>query len=610
MVMRQMRENTKWIMLIVAIAFAGLMVFEWGMDLSGRSGMDLSGGEVGRVNGQSISNEEYLTLYNNLYEQQAAGGQEVTRTMAKQLEDAAWDQIVMQRLIAQELSRRGIEVANEEIRQAARFAPPPELQTHEAFQTDGKFDITKYQAFITSPTVDTDLLMQLEAYYRDLIPRSKLYYQATAGIFVTDNELWRMWRDTHEKVRIRYIPFDPAALVPDAGIVVSESEVADYYEEHEKDFLRPARATVRYITLDRSATAADSTAALARARQLRSEAASGSFEDVVRREVSDSVLAAAGGKLTIVRGQAHPAVEQAAFSLAPGAVSEPVLTPTGYTILRIESRSGDTANVRQLMVPIQLSQAAEDVLFDQADSLEVLAETMKLDAMARQFSLPVKNAELIPGLAFVPGLGMAEEGTDWTFDEAQPGEVSEVFETPSAYYVFELTQRDEERTLSLEEAAPTVRTALVARKKIDRAKEMVRHALDQISAGKSMEEVAAGYRTRVQDAGLFGRGEFVPGLGRLNPAIGTPFGLKTGQLSGVVESDRQLYIIQLVERQDASRADWEKQKTMQRQQVTRALAEQRWGEFLTALRENAEIVDGRAQLGQKQRVASQGVPAY
>ena len=33
--MRQMRENTKWIMLVTAIAFVGLMVFEWGMDITG-----------------------------------------------------------------------------------------------------------------------------------------------------------------------------------------------------------------------------------------------------------------------------------------------------------------------------------------------------------------------------------------------------------------------------------------------------------------------------------------------------------------------------------------------------------------------------------------------
>ena len=42
--MRQMREATKPIMLLAALAFLALMVLEWGMDASG-----LSGGGVGEI---------------------------------------------------------------------------------------------------------------------------------------------------------------------------------------------------------------------------------------------------------------------------------------------------------------------------------------------------------------------------------------------------------------------------------------------------------------------------------------------------------------------------------------------------------------------------------
>jgi peptidyl-prolyl cis-trans isomerase D len=608
MVMRQLRENTKWIMLCTALAFVGLMVFQWGMDLSGRSGTQASGGEVGRVNGQAISIEEYQTVYRNLYEQQAAGGQDISSALNKQIEQAAWDQIVTQRLIAQELRRRGIRVTDSEIRQAARYAPPPDFQGHELFQTDGKFDITKYHAFLSSPAVDTELLMQLEGFYRDAIPRSKLFYQSTAGLYVNDNELWRMWQDQNEKVRVRFVPFDPATMVADAGITVSDAEIRDYYAEHESDFLRPAQASVQYIVLDRSPTPADSATSLTRARQLRSEIAAGSFEDVYGREVTDSVARATGGKVTITKGQTYPAIEQAAFSLKPGALSEPILTPAGYFIIRVDSVSGDNAEIRQLLVPVQLSEARADELFDKADSLEVLAETKRLDEVARPFGLEVKTAELIPGLSFVPGLGMAEEGMDWAFEDAQVGQVSPVFETPDAYYAFELTDRQEERTLTLEEATPTIRTALTALKKVERAKETVRQALDQVKGGRSMEEVATANNTKVQEAGPFARGEFVDGLGRINPAIGTAFGLKTGQLSGVVEADGRLFIIQLVERQDANRADWEKQKDAQRERVTEALAQQRWSEFMTALRESADIVDSRAELARAAAQQAQAPP--
>lgn len=597
MVMRQMRENTKWIMLITALAFVGLMVFEWGMDLTGRSSAQLSGGEIGRVNGEPIPAQEYQEILNQLHAQQSASGQPLSFAQGQQLEAAAWDQIVMQRLISQELRRRGIEVTDAEVRQAARYAPPPEFQNQPVFQTDGQFDIEKYHAFLASPTTDPNLLLQLEAYYRGAIPQSKLYHQSTAGMYVTDNELWRMWRDENERVRIRYIAFDPAALVPEGAVTVSDAEIRRYYDEHKDGFIRPARATVKYIMLDRSPTASDTAAAKASAEGLRDAIAEGSFEEVVQRTVEDSIVAAAGGSATIRRGTTVPGLEQAAFSQESGALSEPIQTPTGFSILRVDSLSGDsTAYVHRLAVPIELSRAAEDSLFDRADSLDAVVEDYPIDAIGEQLDIPVRDAELIPGLAFVPGLGMADEGADWALNQAVPGEVSPVFETPTAYYVFELVNRQDERILTLEEATPTIRDALEAEKRLEQAKERVRGAVDQLDAGRPMAEVAAEYDTSVQETDLFSRGDIVPGIGRVNAVIGTAFGLTTSATSGVVEADGKLYIVQLLERQEADRAEWEQQKDAQRQRVTQLLAEQRWREFLSELRERAEIVDGRDEL--------------
>ena len=86
--MRQMRENTKWIMLVTALAFVALMVFEWGMDMTGRSGSAVAG-EMGRVNGESVSYEEWLAVYRNVYQQQqSAIDGPITSAMTRQIEDA------------------------------------------------------------------------------------------------------------------------------------------------------------------------------------------------------------------------------------------------------------------------------------------------------------------------------------------------------------------------------------------------------------------------------------------------------------------------------------------------------------------------------------------
>ena len=597
MVMRQMRENTKWIMLATALAFVALMVFEWGMDLTGRSGTQLSGGEAGRVNGEAITYEEYTLAYRNLYAQQSQGGLEISPAMNAQIEDAAWDQLVTERLLRQEMHRRGIEVSAEEIRQAARFAPPAELMNSEMFQTDGQFDITKYHAFLASPAMPPEQLLQLEAYYRDVIPRSKLFFQTTAGIHVTDAELWRMWQDTREAVRIRFIPFDPTALVPEGGVSVTEAEVRAYYTAHEDDFLRPAQATVRYVMLDTRPAPADTAEARERAGELRDEIVAGAdFASVAQREMTAGPALEPGAETRMVRGQILPALEEAAFNTPVGSVSEPVPAPSGFTLLKVEGRQADTARVRQLTIPIELNRAAENDLLAKADSIEDLAEDLPLSQIADRLGLEVREAEILPGLTFVPGLGLAEDGVHWVFSEAEPGEVGPVFDAPGALYVFELVERQDARTLTFEEARSAASAAVLTEKRIEAAKVRAREAVDRVRAGESLENVATAFDTRVEEAGPFTRADFVPSLGRLTPAIGAAFGLRSGETSGLVESDRGLYIIQVVERQDADRAEWEAQKAEQRAAVTEALAQQVWGEFLAALRENAEIIDQRRAL--------------
>jgi peptidyl-prolyl cis-trans isomerase D len=598
MVMRTMRANTKWIMLATAVAFVALMVFEWGMDLTGQSSAQFSGGEIGRVNGDGISYNEYNAVYRNLYDQQQqfVNGP-IGTAMNKQIEDAAFEQVVMQHLIWQELERRGIVVTDEEVLQAARFEPPPEMRTSPLFQTEGQFDLNKYHAYLSSPAVDPNLLLQLEAYYRDAIPRSKLYFQTTAGYHVPDDELWRMWRDSRDQVTVRYLVFDPASRVDDAAVTVGNNEISQYYREHRDEFLRPARATVKYIVIERAPDAADSTAALERVRALRSEIVGGAdFAEVAARESADSISAAQGGQLEITRGQAAPAFDQAAFSQRIGELSEPVMTQFGYHLIRTESRSGDSATVRHILVPIELTVEHEDRVLDMADSLDALTETLSLEAAAQELGLEVSEAELVPGLEFVSGIGLADDGAAWAFDDAEIGDVSQLFETTTVYYAFELVNREEERTLTEAEATETIRTALTIEKKIDQVRATAREAVDRLRAGESMETVAQAYGLEVEEAGPFSRSDFVPGMGRMNAAIGTAFGMRPGQTSGVVESDNSLFVIHVVSRVDADRAAWEAQKEEQRQRVTQALAEQRWNQYMAALRESARVADNRAEV--------------
>lgn len=596
--MQTLRNNTKWIMLATALAFVALMVFEWGMDMTGRSGSQLAGGEMGRVDGEPITYEEFNAVYRNLYDQQQQfSDAPVGNALNRQIEDAAWEQVIMQRLISQELRRRGIVVTDDEVRAAARYEPPPEFQSDPLFQTDGQFDITKYHDYLSSPAVSPLLLLQLEAYYRDAIPRTKLYYQQTAGFYVSDDRLWQLWRDTRDAVTVKYIALDPQILIDDAAVTISDADISEYYRENREDFLKPASAIVKYLAVDRRPDAADTAAVLRRVEQIRADLAGGAdFAEVAAIESADSVSAANGGLLTIRRGQTVPSFEEAAFSQPVGRTGDPVLSQFGYHLIRTESRGADSATVRHILVPIELTAEHEDALLDRVDSLDILTETLDMDGIGQELGLEVRETELIPGLSFLAGVGAAEDGVFWAFEEALPGELSEVFETTDAYYSIQVVEREEERVLTEDEARETVRAALQALRKMEQAKVLARDLLDRIDGGASLEEVAASAGLEVREAGPFTRGDFVPVLGRMNAAIGTAFGLRPGQISGVVEANQNVFIIQTIERTDADRSEWEQQKEAQRAQIKDGLLQQRWTEFLAALREDARIVDNREMI--------------
>lgn len=611
--MRTMRENTKIIMLVTALAFAALMVFEWGMDASGRSSGGV-GGSIGEVNGEGVSYDAYMNAYRSIYDQvQANTDGPITSQRNSEIEDMAWDRVVDQILIRQELEQRGVEVTEEEIRQAAQYSPPPEFREAEMFQTEGQFDIQKYHDYLSSPAVDRQLLVQLEQYYRDVIPRAKLIRQITSGVYYPDGDLWHEYRLENEKVAARYIPMNPSQLVPDSEVTVSEDEIRAYYEANREEFAVPARATVTVAAISKAPTPADSAAALERARSLREEIRGGAdFAEVARRESADSASAQRGGSLgTFGRNQLVAPVEEAAFEAPVGRVTEPVASQFGYHLVRVESREGDEVTASHILIPIERTEDSEIELLTMADSLEALAEDKPLEAAAAELGLETRTAEINTDLPVVQGVGRVAEGADWVFEDRPPtGEVSPVFENDQSFYALELESRTPAGYRSLEDATPEIRQTLTFEKKLERAAEVGRQVAEAIRSGATMEDVAVERDLEIRTAGPFSRTEFVPGLGRMNEAIGTAFGMEVGETSGAVRTERNVFVLQVTERIPADSTQWARQKERQRARLMARAENERFQTWLQAMRNQSTIVDRRDEVlqpaGQQEQTGPYG----
>jgi parvulin-like peptidyl-prolyl isomerase len=114
----------------------------------------------------------------------------------------------------------------------------------------------------------------------------------------------------------------------------TEAEIRAYYGQHENELVRPERVALRQILV----------ATLNEARDVKRKLAQDPKAfDKLARSISKGPEAEAGGFMGVFeRGQLPAELEPPAFSLPEGGTSEPIESPLGYHVLRVDSRQAAT----------------------------------------------------------------------------------------------------------------------------------------------------------------------------------------------------------------------------------------------------------------------------
>jgi len=609
MLMRTMRQFTKWVFVPLAVLFVMWLAIGQVQEI-------LSGGRdvVLKVDGTSIHYQQFQLALQAALEQfrQQGGNAQVSDEDEKQIEDRVVDQLVQDVVLQQAYRRLGISVSDQEVIDAAKSSPPSEVMQTPDFQTNKQFDITKWQRFLASGS-NPQFLYQLEQRYREQIPQLKLAQYLTSDVYVSDAKLWRIWRDQRESVTVAVLSILPQ-LLPDTAVSVTDADLTAYFKAHPDQFKRPAVAFTSFIAEPRAPDAADTAAALARAQRLRAAvlgATPAKFGEVAKRESSDTVSAAKGGDLGwIARDEQGfaPGFLAGLRTLKAGQVSTLAQSQFGYHVIRVDSARKDSVRVRHILVPIELLPPHRDRVESLADTLDRLAAEhdngLVLDSVGTRLGLHVAVApSLVEGDRMVLGRYVIPDVSVWAFT-ARPGQTSKVIEGERAYYVFRLDSVRPAGVPPLSSVRDQVAYATKLSKKTELAHARAREISSRLAGAADLLQAGAAQALPVQRLGPFTR-IHPPALLESEPTVlGAAFGLNVGERSGIVDGQNGEFLLQALARTRADSVAWRAQRDRQREALLQPARQTRIQAYLAALKARAKVVDRRREIFKAQTDAA------
>ncbi len=268
--MNKMRENTKFVLWILVIAFGVIWVLQdsGGLDVIGQVGPD-----VGSVNGESITYEEYeLAIEQQSQNYQNQTGESMPPQMLDQTRDRVFNQLVENKLRMLETERLGLEVTDAELVDMVQRENPHPLIAANFGDGQGNIDRTLLQNFINNPDA-AEYWLQIDNILRSDRLREKLDKLIAGTVRISNQDIIAEHVRRNRKVDVRYVAQRFTSL-PDDEISYDDGDLRQFYDEHRDEFERKRSYSLSYVTRSKSPTQADSMAILGDLEDLRESFAS------------------------------------------------------------------------------------------------------------------------------------------------------------------------------------------------------------------------------------------------------------------------------------------------------------------------------------------------
>ena len=542
--------------------------------------------------------------------------------------------LIQREVLLQEANRMGLRVGDADLRRAMQTGP-----FSQALFPGGQFiGEDKYADFVSNYFHTS--IQDFESQVKKEIEINRLEAMVTGGITVSDQDVRDAYRQQGTKIKFDYAVINAEDLrkqinptdaelqaffkqsaarykdavpetrkvayfalkptdVPGGASPVTNQQVEQYYQQHQKDFQVPEEVKVRHILI-KVATGADAktdAAAKQKAQDLLKQIkAGGDFDALAKANSDDPGSKDQGGELGMIqRGVTVPAFEQAAFALQPGQISDLVKTQFGYHILKVEEKQ--TAHLKPLeevkgqILATLTRQQESDQQASYAQQLATEAAKSGLAKTAEAHHLQVVTTDYLQQNAVLPGLADGSKLLTQAFS-AKPGSAPQVSGTGEGFAVFQLEDVKPAHAPAFEEYKSDLvddfreqqLPQLLARKTNELA--------DKAHAENNLAQAAKELGATVKTSELVAHTGQVPDIGELATAAPDLFDLKVGQFSKPINTGHSGIVAKIDDKQEPTAEETAKNLDTTREQLLSERREQMFSVFVTSLTDRYEKQGG------------------
>uniref|UniRef100_E6QKR1 Periplasmic chaperone PpiD n=1 Tax=mine drainage metagenome TaxID=410659 RepID=E6QKR1_9ZZZZ len=601
---------------------------------------------------ESVTGDTFATVYPHWYSRLLFSGDTVSVTRVQEIAQQqlqrqrlpdfylqlmvprVGQQLVMQRVLLFEAAHLGIQATDDDVRDFLHKGEYGQL-----LFPGGQFvGVDKYSQFIRGQFGLSTA--EFEKELREDITVQRLRAYITAGVTVSDKEV----RDKYRKQNIQ-IKFDYAVLsaddlrkqisptdaelqafftrnaaryanaVPEQRVIsyfaftgdqipggvpqVSPQEIQQYYTAHQADYQTPDQARSRHILIKFPGGAAKTEAeAKAKAESILKQLQGGAdFAKLAKQYSEDTGSAAQGGELGFAKhGAMVPEFDKAIFTQKIGELAI-IKTQYGYHIVQVEERQAARAQpLNEVLPSIQVSLIREkeskaETTFAQSLTDEAAKNGLAKTAAAHHFAVVTTPPVGVQGV--IAGLPDSTDVLAKAFVVKQ-GAAPAFAPTGEGYAIFQVTGITPAHAPKFDDYKANIAKDYTDERLPQLLAEKTKELADKAHTYSDLNKAAKELGATVKTSDLVGETGQVPDLGQISTVAPDLLNLSVGQISGPIDAQRTGVVAKLVDKQEPTADEINKNFDQTRDQILDQRREDVFSVFVNAVQDRfkkAHLID-------------------